>query len=118
MRDIGSTPIGPIIVISLPYHLVKGKQQMTNLTNITSIEQITPHLAVKIAESHSGFSPKERAKMLALALMRICKSSIEVKIMWEFSQFVASDYGFEIPNFDPKFIVDINENPKAFVDYK
>lgn len=80
-------------------------------------KDITPQEVVKLMETNPNLTSKERAKGLALALTRILNTAIEIKIAWEFSMYVAKFNGFEIPKFDPQFVVAINENPKAFVDY-
>jgi len=77
-----------------------------------------PRQAMKCAEQSPDLTPKERQKILAIALIRIAKSSMELSIMWSFSQMIASANGYSVPDYDPKFVLEINENPSAFVDYK
>lgn len=78
-------------------------------------ETITPQDAIKIAEFKRGLTPKERQKLLALALPRIFGEYFKIKMCWDFS-IMCSEY--EIPAFDQEFVKQINLNPSAYVDYK
>lgn len=94
---------------------------------ITS-DNITPRQTVRIIERHPHLTPIERAKGLALALVRlvleepeVCSGlpkTIAIKIMWEHSQMMANVLGYSIPNFDERFVVAVNENPSSFANVR
>ena len=81
-------------------------------------DEMTPLEAMQIAEQRPGLSAKERQKILALALTRIAKSPVELMMLWGFSQGVARLMGFEIPDLDEGFVLEINQDPAKFLEYK
>lgn len=88
------------------------------------INSVTPRDVIKIVEQNPNLTPLERKKGLAIALVHLYYGDKKMQnfgpavavlsTLWEFSQFINP----AIPDFDPQFIVDINENPAAFVNVK
>jgi hypothetical protein len=79
--------------------------------------------AIKLAES-GDMTPKERQKMLAIALFHLYTTDKEmqkitpavmvIRTLWDFSRMINP----EIPEYDPEFILLVNEYPKLFVNYR
>lgn len=79
---------------------------------------ITPLQAVKLAENNDKFTVKERQKVLALSLTRMCDNVAEILVMWNFSLLIIKmNFGQDIGTFDESFVLDINKNPSKYVNY-
>lgn len=79
---------------------------------------MTPQECIKRFESDPKWSEKERAKGLAICIAEIAKSAIEAHILWGFSQMICKHNKLELRDFDPKFFLDVNQNPDNYRDYR
>ena len=85
---------------------------------------ITPREAIKLVEFGKGMTPKEREKILALAIFYLithephnfnqAPPTIIADILWGFSVMINP----QIPPFNPQFFMAISKNPGAFEHYK
>lgn len=82
------------------------------------MSSITPLQAVKLAENSNKLTIKERQKLLALSLTRMCDTVVKMDVMWRFSMLIIKmNFQQDIGEFDSSFVVDINKNPSKYVDY-
>jgi hypothetical protein len=85
------------------------------------------HDAIKAAIHHPDFTEKQRVVVLALSIPIVLLESddeerkptwVEVKVVWEYSQWEANMVGITIPDFDLELVKDINKNPDNYKNYK
>lgn len=80
------------------------------------------------AESNSGFTSKEREKILAIALMFILENHpsgrplvVELETLWKISQYTANSIFNRdnvIPDLNMERVFDIYANPAKYRNYK